>query len=200
MAQQNNDRLMALAAVCFAASSVQQVARTGEIDDDSLSLMLNSILALTPEKPADVYPNKYLLQKGYDLIREQLGNSKQKDIEITRYIVGLLALERKLSKNKNALQSLADKLSQVERQLTHFSITDDNIVASLADIYSQQVSPLGARIQVVGKPILLQQKHNQNKIRALLLAGIRAAVLWRQLGGKRRHILFSRKQILNQLN
>jgi high frequency lysogenization protein len=33
------------------------------------------------------------------------------------------------------------------------------------------------------------------KVRALLLAGIRAAVLWRQVGGSRLQILFSRAKI-----
>jgi len=36
-----------------------------------------------------------------------------------------------------------------------------------------------------------------NKIRTLLLAGIRAAVLWRQMGGNRWQLLFSRKDIIN---
>ena len=59
------------------------------------------------------------------------------------------------------------------------------------------MSPLGARIQVTGEPIILKQKNNQHTIRALLLSGIRAAVLWRQVGGKRRNILFSRKKIVD---
>ncbi|MEH6454630.1 MAG: DUF489 family protein, partial [Psychromonas sp.] len=37
-----------------------------------------------------------------------------------------------------------------------------------------------------------------HKIRALLLAGVRAAVLWRQIGGKRRQLIFSRKAMLHQ--
>jgi high frequency lysogenization protein len=33
------------------------------------------------------------------------------------------------------------------------------------------------------------------KVRAALFAGIRSAVLWRQVGGKRWHLLFRRKHI-----
>ncbi|RLA21365.1 MAG: lysogenization regulator HflD, partial [Gammaproteobacteria bacterium] len=39
--------------------------------------------------------------------------------------------------------------------------------------------------------------HNKNKIRALLLSGIRAALLWRQCGGSRWKIIFQRKKITN---
>ena len=47
-----------------------------------------------------------------------------------------------------------------------------------------------------GDPQLLKQVDNQHKVRALLLAGVRSAVLWRQLGGKRRQILLNRQRIL----
>lgn len=199
MSAVNSQQVMALAAVCHASSLVQQVARTGDVSQDDLNLMLSSIIELSPEQPQDVYQNQALLDNGYQLIKKQLGESKNKDVELTRYIVGLLALERKLSKNTHALNGLSEKLNQMERQLAHFDITDDSIIAAFADVYSEIVSPLGQRIQIVGNPTLLQQKNNQHKIRALLLSGIRAAVLWRQLGGKRRHILLSRKRILQHV-
>jgi high frequency lysogenization protein len=50
---------------------------------------------------------------------------------------------------------------------------------------------------VAGDPEILKRTDTQHRVRAILLAGVRAAVLWRQLGGKRRHILFSRQQILD---
>jgi high frequency lysogenization protein len=59
------------------------------------------------------------------------------------------------------------------------------------------VSQVARKIQVAGDPDILKRPDNQHRVRAILLAGVRAAVLWRQLGGKRRHILFSRQQILD---
>ena len=49
---------------------------------------------------------------------------------------------------------------------------------------------------VKGEPPHLQNPDNINKIRALLLAGIRSAMLWRQVGGLRRHIIFNRRKLL----
>ena len=37
---------------------------------------------------------------------------------------------------------------------------------------------------------------NANKVRAILLAGIRAAVLWTQCGGSRWQVLFKRSALL----
>ncbi len=47
-----------------------------------------------------------------------------------------------------------------------------------------------------GEPALLKNAEVANRIRALLLAGIRAAVLWRQVGGSRLKLLFGRKRIV----
>jgi high frequency lysogenization protein len=49
---------------------------------------------------------------------------------------------------------------------------------------------------VQGEPTYLADKARANQIRALLLAGIRAAVLWRQLGGRRWQLFISRRKIL----
>ena len=45
----------------------------------------------------------------------------------------------------------------------------------------------------------LQVSSNAARIRALLLAGIRSARLWRQLGGSRWQMVFSRRRLLNEL-
>ncbi|MDO6805406.1 DUF489 family protein, partial [Wenyingzhuangia sp. 1_MG-2023] len=63
----------------------------------------------------------------------------------------------------------------------------------------QTLSNLSFRIHVTGDPMHLQNEHTANKVRALLLSGIRAAILWRQVGGRRWHLLLRRKQYLNAL-
>ena len=80
--------------------------------------------------------------------------------------------------------------------MSHYEINSETLVSSIASIYSDIISPLGTPIQVAGEPSILKQSINQHKIRALLLAGVRSAVLWRQVGGKRRNILFSRSKIV----
>ena len=58
------------------------------------------------------------------------------------------------------------------------------------------VSTLGPRIIVRGDPALLARPESANRIRALLLAGIRAAVLWRQCGGTRVGLILGRRRLL----
>ncbi|MCL1073258.1 high frequency lysogenization protein HflD [Shewanella dokdonensis] len=191
---------MALAATLQAVAQVQYIARHGETDDEQLAAALNTILVTDPDSIDDIYPDKKVLANGYRWVINQLGDNHQKDVEITRYLVGLLALERKLSRNNAALAMMSERIQQVRRQLQHFAVTDEQVIANLADIYSDIISNLGPKIQISGNPNILQQKQVQNKIRALLLAAMRSAVLWRQLGGKRRQLVFSRKAIVDTAN
>jgi high frequency lysogenization protein len=51
-----------------------------------------------------------------------------------------------------------------------------------------------------GDPQHLSNPNVVNKIRALLLAGIRASLLWRQCGGSRWHLLLHRKKLQHEAN
>ncbi|AWB67322.1 lysogenization regulator HflD [Saccharobesus litoralis] len=189
------EQTLALAGICQAGSLIQQLARTGRVDMDKVAETFTWVLNTNPASTEDVFGSEKAVEQGFTIIHDQLGHkSHKKDAELTRYVLSLLSLERKLAKNKLALQRLAKGIDNAERQLTHYEITDEQIITSLAGLYSDVISPLGPKIQIIGNPHLLQQKSVQNKIRAILLAGMRAAVLWRQLGGKRRNIVFRRNK------
>jgi high frequency lysogenization protein len=187
-----------MAAICQASILVQKIARTGSVDEAELAIMLNSIMVTSPVSILEVYSNDIAyLKSGLQTLIEQLGNqTKEKDPELTRYVVSLLGLERRLANKRDQLSLLGERIEQSQRQLAHYDITSDTLIASLASIYSDLLSPIGTPIQVAGEPNLLNQQSNQHKIRALLLAGIRSSVLWRQVGGKRRNILFGRTKIV----
>ncbi|MDX5406829.1 MAG: high frequency lysogenization protein HflD [Chromatiaceae bacterium] len=192
-------QIIALAALCQALKLVQQVARSSELDKEALSLILQSVAVIDADRPLQIYGDDTAnLREGFKLIIDQLGDKPQKDVELTRYIVGVLALERRLAKTPANLARLGDKLQHLQRQLQHFSVLDDNMLANLADIYSECISSLGGRIQIYGQPELLKQPAVQHKVRALLLAAVRAAVLWRQAGGSRLNFIFKRRKLVEQ--
>lgn len=188
--------VLPLAAMCQISMLVQKTAKYGQFNEAEVSPFLKSIVNLSPDHPEDVYDDKWAVKNGYKTLIEQLSSEGEKDVELVKYVGSLMQLERALSSNPKALDELANRLKQVERQLLHFDVCDSTILAAFADIYSQVLSPLGQKIQVFGQPDLLKQPSYQHKIRALLLAGIRSAVLWRQLGGKRRQFFFGKKKII----
>lgn len=195
------EQTLTFAAICLAAHQVQQVSRGQPINEDCFSLLLNSLVEMSPSDSLAVYGGKLCnLEEALTLVVKHLGDNgdnKRKDPDFTRYVISLINLERRLTKQPKKMKLLAEQLAGSERQLQHYTIDSDTLIASFASIYSDIISPLGTRIQVSGEPSILKQTHNQHKIRALLLSGIRAAVLWRQVGGKRRTILFNRNKMVN---
>jgi len=195
--QQYKETTVTLAAICQVAYWVQKISRQGTIDENDFSMLLSSIMLTSPQNTLEVYGGDLAhLKTGLQTLIAHLGNAKNKDPEVTRYVVSLLSLERTLTKQPKKMAELGKRIEQSQRQLGHYDITSDTLIASLASIYSDIISPLGSPIQVAGNPEILKQSTNQHKIRSLLLAGIRSAVLWRQVGGKRRTILFSRSKIV----
>jgi len=192
-------QIIALAGLCQALKLVQNVARSTELNTDTFIMTLNSVAVIDAEDPLQIYGNSRTnLKTGLQTVVDQLGDKPQKDVELTRYIVGVLALERRLNKTPANMKKLGDKLQHLQRQLQHFSITDDNVLANLADVYTDCISSLGGRIQIYGQPELLKQVAVQHKVRSLLLAAIRSAVLWRQAGGSRLNFIFKRRKLVAQ--
>ncbi len=188
------DITFALAGVCQAAKLVQQLAMNGTVDQEILRTGLSTLLQTAPEDTLAVYGGrKSNLKLGLETLMEQLNGS---DVTLNRYWLGLLALEGKLHKNAQAKSELARRIQYVPTQLAHYDLLDEQMLSTLASIYVDVISPLGARIQVQGSPLYLQQLMTQNRIRACLLTGIRSAVLWRQVGGTKWQFLFSRRKLV----
>ncbi|MBW8192457.1 high frequency lysogenization protein HflD [Neiella marina] len=191
------DRVIALSGVCQSAYLVSQIARNGSADADLMEVALNSILLTEPEQTEDVYGGLGNVRTGARHLLDHLAPKAQpRNMDVFRYAVAMLALERRLAKTNGAFAALAERIEHSKRQLSHSELLDDQMVAGLASIYSDIVSPVGQRIQVAGAPANLKPEANQNKIRATLLAGVRAAVLWRQLGGNRLQFLLGRKKMV----
>jgi len=191
------DRTIAFAGICQAVALVQQVAKNGHCDSDAFETSLKAILNTNPSNTVGVYGREIDLKLGLECLVKGI-DSTPTGSEITRYIISLMALERKLQSRNDAMSQLGDRIQMLERQLDHFELLDEQMLSNLASVYLDVISPVGPRIQVTGTPSVLQQTSNQHKVRALLLSGIRSAVLWRQVGGKRRHLIFGRKKMVEQ--
>jgi len=200
------DKFLALAGIFQAAHLVQQIARTGMVDQATFASSIHSIFRIDVDSPEDVYAGAENLTYGAKILQVQLGNSqnnvatvKQKrDIEVTKYVINVMVLEKKLAKHPELLNKVSLGVEKATAQAEHFSQTHENVIANLAEVYSQTISTLRPKIIVNGEQNHLSNPDNTNKIRALLLAAVRSAVLWRQCGGKRWQILLKRSVFLDE--
>lgn len=191
------DRTLAFAGICQGAKLVQQIARTGQCDEQAYHTSINAIVNINPSSTLDVFGCESGLRTGFQAFTSGFSD-QDSGRELMRYVINLLALERKLSSNKNAMAQLGERINNTERQRLHYDLFSEHMLSNLASIYLDIISPIGPRIQIAGNPSVLQQTSSQQKIRALLLSSIRCAVLWHQVGGKRRHLVFNRKKMLQQ--
>lgn len=183
---------IALAALFQASALVSNLANKGDIDGRDSKPLIDSLFIQNPEAFGDIYGNPAQnLQLGLSIL-QRISSSQSNEPEATRYALGLLHLERKLSANPSMLDTIGDGIHNAKRQADHFSSTHANTIAALADLYKQTLSNLSFRIRVTGNPTYLENNHTANQVRTLLLAGIRAAILWRQSGGRRWHLLLYR--------
>lgn len=195
------EQLIALGAVFEAAYLVDKIAKTGQASEAPLICMLGSLLVREPQNTLEVYGGDDLnLRDGYRTLVSALERDPASLQRNTlRYAWALLGLERKLAKRDDMLQIMGTRLDQIQQQVQHFGPAHDNVIAACGALYQDTLSTFNRRIQVQGDMRHLQQPSNAAKIRALLLTGIRAARLWRQLGGHRWQLVFSRGKLLNEL-
>ena len=192
-----HEHAMALAGLFQAVTLVQQVAREGSADAEPFESSIGSLFRIDAENTDAVYGSSEHLARGLKILCQQLGKEKSlQDSELMRYAVSLLFLERQLMRSSKMLAKVRDGIDAATLQSEHFAITHENVLARLADTYASTISQLQPRIMVQGKPEYLNTPANANRIRALLLAGMRSAVLWRQLGGNRLRLLWTRKSIV----
>lgn len=195
------DRCTALAAIFQAARLVQQTSRAEQRNAAATTASIDSIFNTDPETAADVYGNPAALRVGLETLKNQLDNNAgRRDMELTGYVITLMHLERKLSRLPDLMNTIATGIDRLKARLEDLDPEQATVIAGLADIYKETASTLRPRIMVKGNESVLGNSSSQNMIRALLLAGIRATVLWSQCGGSRIKLIFQRKALLECCN
>lgn len=195
------ERIIALSGLFLATSQVDRIARSGEVDEQQFETSIRSLLITDPQQTMDVYGTINELRPGIEAFIQQFGAKKSAKMpihhEIMRYAISLIVLQKKLVKDPEKMDLLMKGISDVQRQVDHFSLTHPNVISRLAQIYRDTVSTIPPKIIVNGKEGYLQQTENSERVRSLLLAGMRAVVLWRQCGGSRWHFLLGRQKYVS---
>jgi high frequency lysogenization protein len=196
MNQNNFDNItLALAGILQAIALLRELTQTGRIDDAAYRASIHSVFQLQAADVDEVYGGTQHLKLGLEKIIATFDTSKTVDKLQHRYLLSIIHLQKKLARSPKVLAQLTKSLQKTQKQAEYFSLTHSTVIANLADIYLKTISTFRFRIMILGTPRVLNVKENLDKIRALLLAGVRSTVLWRQMGGSRLQILFFRARI-----
>lgn len=195
-------RALALSGLLQACHLVSSLARTGIVSQDAMDQSLRSIFVTNPESISEVYEGTRGVRTGLRLASDFLRRlNVGEDVDTVRYVLAAIGLERKLSGRPELLRQLGAEISRVDeaRMLAQDGsrALDAQVVSSLARVYESTLSTIEPRIRISGKRNFLAMQENVDRIRALLLAAIRSAVLYHQVGGRRWHLLFARRALLD---
>jgi len=194
----DTDRTLAFAGIYQAARLVHDLASTGTCDETAFKVSIDSLFVTDPDSVLDVWGGELEnLRVGIEtLVSQMMGSSR--NLYITQYALGLVVLAGKLKKSPQDLNAISEAVNSARQQKEHYGEDHPSVINTLAKAYQAHVSPLGPRIMVKGTPEHLNRPGMAEKIRALLLAGVRAAILWHQTGGSRWQLLWKRRTYLRE--
>lgn len=198
MSDNLREQVLALAGLCQSVSLVDSLARTGNVEPEAFEACLLSLFSFSADSTAQAYGGVAKLELGLRRLNDLLSGARgHSDRELIRYVIGATHLQKQLEKQPEVAAIVRSRLDHSEkgRQFNGKNISE--LAPSVAAIYKDTISHFKFRLKINGSAQHLQSEHNADRIRALLMAAIRAAYLWRQHGGRRLHFLFKKRAILN---
>lgn len=193
------DRTLALAGVMQATELVRQAAWHGTWSGFAASASLRSLFQLEADCVTAVYGGVQDLRLGLETLVALL-RGESRNADALRYAVGLLQLERRFVRLRRMQETVGRRLQEIalcDGELEDHE-REDRQAHEIAHLYAETISTLSPRIVVSGRPQHLKSDRTVDWVRTLLLAGLRSAVLWDQLGGGRFELLFRRRRILDE--
>ncbi|MBD8526682.1 lysogenization protein HflD [Pseudomarimonas arenosa] len=177
------ERALALAGLLQSAEAVTRLATGEPVRNDIVENCVSSIFRLDAPSTEAIFGKAENLRRGMELLAAQAAGNVSTQAVHLRIALTVLQVERRLIARPDLLQRLQQGIIDAEPAGNQFGLTSEELHARLGELYAQTISTLTPRVLVQGDPGLLSQSRVVMSIRTLLLAAVRSAVLWRQLGG-----------------
>lgn len=191
-------RVLALAGMAQALKQVRRIAETGQADAAVLSTALDSVFRIDATSPADVYGGRDAVVPGLMLLRDYFGNQGS-DPLLPKLGLAVVQLERRFIQDSAVSSEVHHGILEIKPKAEELGHTHPEVLAALGALYADTVSHLRPKVMVQGNPHYLGQANVVAEIRAVLLASLRSAVLWRQMGGSLWDFLLRRQQMLKAI-
>lgn len=177
-----SDRVLALAGLAQALAQVRRIADTGQANADVLATALDSVFRIDAGSAAQVYGGAQPLRPGLLLLRDYFEGAMP-DEQLPRLALAVMQLERKFVRDAEMAARVQTGIRAQSDAAQRLGSTHPDVLNALGALYAETLSHLRPRVLVQGNPHYLGQAPVVAEVRAVLLAAVRSAVLWRQLGG-----------------
>lgn len=194
-----SERVLALAGLVQALAQVRRIADTGQANAAVLGTALDSVFRIDAASPAQVYGGTEALRPGLVLLRDYFVNDT-KDEQLPRLAMAVMQLERRFVRDSAMAERVQSGIRAQSGTAERLGSAHPDVLAALGGLYAETLSHLRPRVLVQGNPHYLGQANVVAEVRAVLLAAVRSAVLWRQLGGSLWDFLLRRRDMIAALN
>ncbi|WP_123769630.1 high frequency lysogenization protein HflD [Vulcaniibacterium tengchongense] len=190
-----SERALALAGLVQALAQVRRVADTGQANAAILATAMDSVFRIDAPSPAAVFGGAEALRPGLTLLRDYFTN-QARDEQLPRLALAVLQLERRFARDREMAARVQAGIRAQAGHAERLGSSHPDVLAALGGLYAETLSHLRPRVLVQGNPHYLGQATVVAEVRAILLAAVRSAVLWRQLGGSLWDFLLRRRELL----
>jgi high frequency lysogenization protein len=195
-----DDRVLALAGIAQALQQVRRIAETGHSEASVVRTAVDSVFRIDADSPQAIYGSAANVAPGLRLLHNYFRNQGQDEI-LPRLALAVLQLERRFVREHAVVEQVSQGIARAQRQSLELGDSaHPDVLAALGGLYADTISHLKPRVMVQGNPHYLGQAGVVAEIRALLLAAVRSAVLWRQTGGQYWDFLISRKAMIEAVD
>jgi len=194
------DATIAFAGMLQASELVRQIATSGHCSGQATQASIASVFSRSPDSTEAVYGGIGGVRLGLRVLTELFSaRSAEDNLQSLNYALGLAKLGKHIERDRRRQQAIGEELDLIADTWRDAGQTvDDSVTSQLADVYQRHVSTLDFRLSINGKPEYLKQPEKVAFVRSLLLAGLRSAILWRQVGGRQWRLIFQRRKMLEQ--
>lgn len=182
------------------AEMIHQIATTGKCSYEDFKHIIMALKISKFQSIEETFGSTAHLHSGLRACKTYYSMQPSHDtaatIQINRYFAELFKLASYLRKNPNLLTKIGDKVAESTPDFAELDENIEQLIRHFATMYSEIISPNAPRILIRGTENHLKIEFNAQKVRTLLLAGLRIVLLWRECGGKQWHLFIRRKKIL----
>ena len=188
-------RVLALAGMVQSLKLVRQIAETGHADTGSQRIMLDSVFRIDADSVDAVYGGSGQLRHGLLTMRDHLVDRSGDEL-LPKLGMSILQIERRFVGDEGMTEQVIDGLRRLDATAQRQGSIHPDVIGRLGQLYADTISHLRPKVIVQGNQHYLQQPEVVAEIRALLLAALRSAVLWRQVGGSYWDFVFRRRAMM----
>jgi high frequency lysogenization protein len=190
------DRVLALAGMIQALAQVRRIADTGQADNAVVQAALDSVFRIDADSVVAVYGGTAVLQPGLRLLGTHLSKEQEHDEMLLKLAMTVMQLERRFDKEDDIGHRVHEGIVKIAPKAAELGSSHPDVLSALGNLYADTLSHLRPKVVVQGNPHYLKQPPVVAEIRSLLLAAVRSAVLWRQMGGSYWNFMLSRQRML----